>query len=87
MVGGSGVTVAEGDGSGVAVKVSDATFVAFESESAVLEAFSPDPPCDAVGEKPARGTPAFRGRNASPPHAKMMTATMKMPQVILFLNI
>jgi len=86
MVGGSGVTVDEGEGSGVAVEVGDTTFPS-ESGSTLLEAISPAPPCDAMEEKSSRETPAFHGRNASPPQAKMITATTKMPQVSLALII
>lgn len=86
MVGGSGVTVDEGEGSGVTVEVGDTAFSS-ESGSTLLEAISPAPPCDAVREESSRGTPAFHGRNASPPHAKMITTTTKMPQVSLALII
>jgi len=86
MVGGSGVTVEEGEGSGVEVEVGDTTFSS-ESGPTLLEAISPDPPCDGVREESSRGTPAFQGRNASPPHAKMITATTRMPQVNLALII
>jgi len=86
MVGGSGVTVDEGEGSGVAVEVGDATFSS-ESGPTLLEAISSTPPCDGVREELSSGMPAFHGRKASPPHAKMITATTKMPQVILALVI
>jgi len=75
-----GVTVGLGDG--VMVGGSGVTV-----EEGVLEAISPDPPCDGVREESSRGTPAFQGRNASPPHAKMITATTRMPQVNLALII
>ena len=86
MVGGSGVTVEEGEGSGVTVEVGDTTFSS-ESGSTLLEAISPAPPCDAVREESSRETPAFHGSNATPPHAKMITATTKMPQMSLALVI
>jgi len=86
LVGGSGVTVEEGEGSGVTVEVGDTIFFS-ESDSALMEAISPAPPCDAVREESSRGTPALHVCNANPPHVRMITATTMMPQMSLALII